>query len=208
MLTYSDGQAFAGTVGRELADSVQAYPDVVRPKPGTPNVVLVVLDDVGYAQIGCFGSDIETPAFDRLAENGLRYRSFHTTAMCSPTRACLLTGRNQHTTGMGGIADNATGFPGFNGRIGKDTGFLSEVLRDEGFATMAVGKWHLAPREESDLAALASVGRSVAGSSVSTDSSEPRPTSTRLIWCTTTTSSSHQRRKLRAITSPKTSPIV
>ena len=153
MLTYRDGEPFSGKIGRELSDSVQAYPDVVRPAAGTPNVVFVVLDDVGYAQIGCFGSDIETPNFDRLAADGLRYRSFHTTAMCSPTRACLLTGRNQHTTGMGGIADNATGFPGFDGRIDKDTGFLSEVLRDNGFATFAVGKWHLAPREETDLAA-------------------------------------------------------
>ncbi|MSV90647.1 MAG: sulfatase-like hydrolase/transferase, partial [Actinobacteria bacterium] len=153
MLTYDEREPFPGTVGRELADSVQAYPEVVKPSAGTPNVLLVVLDDVGYAQIGCFGSDVETPTFDRLAANGLRYRSFHTTAMCSPTRACLLTGRNQHTTGMGGISDNATGFPGFDGRIDKATGFLSEVLRDEGFATMAIGKWHLAPREESDLAA-------------------------------------------------------
>ena len=153
MLTYRDGDSFSGVVGRTLNESVQAYPDVVLPPAGTPNVIFVVLDDVGYAQIGCFGSDIETPNFDRLASEGLRYRSFHTTAMCSPTRACLLTGRNQHTTGMGGIADNATGFPGFDGRINKDTGFISEVLRDNGFATMAVGKWHLAPREETDLAA-------------------------------------------------------
>ena len=152
MKTYRPGEPFSGVVGRELADSVQAYPDVVRPPAGAPNVVMIVLDDVGFAQIGCFGSDLDTPNFDRLAAGGLRYRSFHTTAMCSPTRACLLTGRNHHTTGMGGIADNATGFPGFDGRIDKDTGFLSEVLRDHGYATWAIGKWHLAPREESDLA--------------------------------------------------------
>ena len=152
MESYPPGEVYTGVIGRELADSVQAYPDIVRPEPGSPNVVFVVLDDVGFAQIGCFGSDIDTPNFDRLADGGLRYRSFHTTAMCSPTRACLLTGRNHHTTGMGGIADNATGFPGFDGRIDKDTGFLSEVLRDNGYATWAVGKWHLAPREETDLA--------------------------------------------------------
>ena len=81
MLTYNEGEPFSGTVGRTLEDSVQAYPDVVLPPKGTPNVVFVILDDVGYAQIGCFGSDIETPNFDRLAEEGLRYRSFHTTAM-------------------------------------------------------------------------------------------------------------------------------
>lgn len=152
MLTYRSGE-FSGVVGRTLEESVQAYPEVVMPPEGSPNIVFVVLDDVGYAQIGCYGSDIETPTFDRLAAGGLRYRSFHTTAMCSPTRACLLTGRNQHTTGMGGIADNATGFPGFDGRIDKDTGFLSEVLLQHGYATFAVGKWHLAPREETDLAA-------------------------------------------------------
>ena len=153
MKTYRPGEPFSGVIGRELADSEQAYPDIVRPREGAPNVVFVVLDDVGFAQIGCFGSDIDTPNFDRLAAGGLRYRSFHTTAMCSPTRACLLTGRNHHTTSMGGIADSATGFPGFDGRIDKDTGFLSEVLRDNGYATWAVGKWHLAPREETDLAA-------------------------------------------------------
>ena len=152
METYRPGEQFSGVIGRDLSDSVQAYPDIVRPPAGAPNVVFIVLDDVGYGQIGCFGSDIDTPNFDRLAAGGLRYRSFHTTAMCSPTRACLLTGRNHHTVGMGGIADNATGFPGFDGRIDKDTGFLSEVLRDNGYATWAVGKWHLAPREETDLA--------------------------------------------------------
>jgi len=153
MQTYRQGDPYPGVIGRELADSVPAFPDVARPAPGSPNVVMIVLDDVGFAQIGCFGSDLDTPTFDRLAAAGLRYRSFHTTAMCSPTRACLLTGRNAHTTGMGGIVDQATGFPGFDGRIGKDTGFLSEVLRDAGYATWAVGKWHLAPREETDLAA-------------------------------------------------------
>jgi len=114
-------------------------------------VVFVVLDDVGYAQLGCYGSDIATPAMDALAANGLRYRNFYTTAMCSPTRASLLTGCNHHTTAMGGIADQGTGYPGYNAQITKRTGFLSEILRDEGYATFALGKWHLAPREETSL---------------------------------------------------------
>jgi arylsulfatase A-like enzyme len=151
--TYGPGEPFNGVVGRTVAESVPAYPAPVRPPTGAPNVVVVLLDDVGFAQFGCFGSSIDTPTFDRLAAGGLRYRNFHTTAMCSPTRAALLTGRNHHTAGMGGIADQATGFPGYDGRIGKDTGFLSEVLVEQGYATFAVGKWHLAPREESDLAA-------------------------------------------------------
>jgi arylsulfatase len=145
---YPPDGRFTGHIGRTDAESIPAYPSPPRAPDGAPNVVYVVLDDVGYAQLGCYGSDIETPAFDRLAAGGVRYRNFHTTAMCSPTRASLLTGCNQHTTGMGGIADQGSGYPGYHARITKRTGFLSEILRDEGYASLAVGKWHLAPREE------------------------------------------------------------
>ncbi|MEL7207092.1 MAG: sulfatase-like hydrolase/transferase, partial [Actinomycetota bacterium] len=148
---YPPNGAFNGEVGRVVEESVEAWPAPRRAPEGAPNVVFVVLDDVGYAQLGCYGSDIETPAFDGLAAEGLRYGNFHTTAMCSPTRASLLTGCNHHTTGMGGIADQATGFPGYHARIPKRTGFLSEILRDQGYASLAVGKWHLAPREEQGL---------------------------------------------------------
>jgi arylsulfatase len=151
--TYHDGEPFPGRVGLTIADSDPAWPVSRRAPDGAPNVVLVVLDDVGFAQLGCFGSDIATPAFDALAAAGLRYRSFHTTAMCSPTRACLLTGRNHHTCAMGGITDMAMGFPGFNGRIPRSCGFVSEVLRRRGWATLAVGKWHLAPADEIHAAA-------------------------------------------------------
>src|SRR4029450_1335875 len=143
-LVYRDGEPFPGRGATTLVQSLPAWPVTPRAPGGAPNVVLIVLDDVGFAQLGCFGSDIATPAFDRLAADGLRYRSFHTTAMCSPTRACLLTGRNHHTCAMGGITDLAMGYPGFNGRIPKSCGFVSEVLRQEGWATLAVGKWHLA----------------------------------------------------------------
>jgi arylsulfatase len=151
--TYHDGEPFPGRVALTLADSDPAWPVARRAREGAPNVLLVVLDDVGFAQLGCFGSDIATPAFDALAAEGLRYRSFHTTAMCSPTRACLLTGRNPHTCAMGGITDLAMGFPGYHGRIPKACGFASEVLRQQGWATLAIGKWHLAPADETHAAA-------------------------------------------------------
>jgi arylsulfatase len=152
-LVYRDGEPFPGRVAATFAESVPAWPVPVRAPAGAPNVVLVVLDDVGFAQLGCFGSDLDTPRFDRLAAEGLRYRNFHTTAMCSPTRACLLTGRNHHTCAMGGITDLCMGFPGYNGRIPKSCGFVSEVLRQAGWATFAIGKWHLAPSDEHHAAA-------------------------------------------------------
>ncbi len=151
--TYYDGEPFPGRVGLTVADSDPAWPVARRAPAGAPNVLLIVLDDVGFAQLGCYGSDIATPVFDGLAADGLRYRSFHTTAMCSPTRACLLTGRNPHTCAMGGITDLAMGFPGYNGRIPKSCGFVSEALRQRGWATFAVGKWHLAPADETHAAA-------------------------------------------------------
>ncbi len=152
-LTYPDGAAFPGRVAATADKSTAAWPMAPRAPDGARNVVVAVLDDVGYAQLGCFGSDIETPAFDALAERGLRYRNFHTTGMCSPTRACLMTGRNHHTAGMGGITDMAMGFPGYHGRIPKSCGFVPDVLRRAGWATFAAGKWHLAPSDELHAAA-------------------------------------------------------
>lgn len=112
------------------------------------NVVVVLLDDLGFGQLGCYGSTIRTPAFDRLADEGLRYSRFHVTALCSPTRAALLTGRNHHAVGMGFLADLPTTHPGYSGRIPPGTPTLPGVLRDAGWNTMAVGKWHLLPRGE------------------------------------------------------------
>ncbi len=144
---------FEGSIGRYHWESTPSWPQVTRAPRDAPNVVLVVLDDVGFAQLGCFGSDIETPALDALAARGLRYRNFHTTALCSPTRSCLLTGRNHHSNGMGRVIELATGFPGYNARIPKANGFLSEILLEHGYATWAVGKWHLTPEEETHLGA-------------------------------------------------------
>lgn len=141
--TYPEGTPFTGRIGRTNASSEPAWPRGPEARAGAPNVLIFLLDDVGFAQLGCFGSTIRTPAFDRLAAQGLRYRDFHTTAICSPTRACLLTGRNHHSNGVGIIQEMSTGFPGYNGMVPRENGFLSEMLLTEGYATYAVGKWHL-----------------------------------------------------------------
>jgi arylsulfatase len=147
------GEPFGGTIGRYVTESVPWWPPAQRAPDGAPNIVMLVLDDVGFAQLGCFGSDLRTPTFDALAAGGLRYTNFHTTALCSPTRAGLLTGRNHHSNGMGRVIELATGFPGYNARIPKSNGFLSEILAGNGYATWAVGKWHLTPEDECHLAA-------------------------------------------------------
>ena len=156
-------------------------------------MVLIVLDDVGFAQLGCYGSDIDTPVIDGLAADGIRLTNFHTTALCSPTRACLLTGRNHHRSGMGRVADLATGFPGYWGRPPRENGFLSEILRANGYATYAVGKWHLSPEDETNMAASRPPGPSVAGSTGGTASTAGRPTSSCPPSTTTTTASGQPR---------------
>ena len=113
-----------------------------------PNVVIVVLDDMGFGQLGCYGGDIATPNSDALAAEGLRYNRFHVTALCSPTRASLLTGRNHHAVGMGLLPDLPLSQPGYTGRIPRSAATLPRLLRDAGYSTCAVGKWHLTPRDE------------------------------------------------------------
>lgn len=141
-------EPFEGVIGRYHHDSTAWWPPVRRPPAGTPNVVLVVLDDVGFAQLGCYGSRIDTPVIDGLAANGLQFTGFHTTALCSPTRACLLTGRNHHANGMGRVVELASGFPGYDGRIPRANAMLPAMLTPEGFSAWAVGKWHLAPEDD------------------------------------------------------------
>jgi arylsulfatase A-like enzyme len=109
---------------------------------------MILLDDLGFAQLGCYGSAVGTPHIDALAERGLRYNNFHVAAICSATRACLLTGRNHHAVGMGFFPDQPMVFPGYSGRIPKAAGTLPRLLRDQGYNTFAVGKWHLTPRFE------------------------------------------------------------
>jgi arylsulfatase A-like enzyme len=143
---------FHGTVGTTYATSTpDALPPIHAPA-GAPNVLLVLLDDQGYGQSGTFGGLIPTPTLDRLAAGGLRYTRFHVTALCSPTRAALLTGRNHHAVGMGVITNWSTDYPGYNSSIPKSAALISEVLRDNGYATAALGKWHLIPENEASLA--------------------------------------------------------
>jgi arylsulfatase len=120
----------------------------VRAKEGAPNVLFIVLDDTGYGHLGCYGGLIDTPNLDKLAANGLLYSSMHTTALCSPTRACILTGRNHHSNNMACITEGSTGFPGYTGDIPFENGFLSEILLQQGYNTYCLGKWHLTPSEQ------------------------------------------------------------
>ncbi|MHB8464554.1 MAG: arylsulfatase [Acidimicrobiales bacterium] len=138
---------FGGRIGRTYRDSTPWWPELPAGLDG-PNVVMIVLDDTGFAHFGCYGSELQTPAIDRLAAHGLRYTGFHTTALCSPSRAALLSGRNPHAVGMRGVSNWDTGFPHMRGGISPRAATVAEVLRAHGYATYAAGKWHLAPMEE------------------------------------------------------------
>ncbi len=111
------GQEFKGKIAKSYEESQEWWPEPVRPPKGAPNVIIFLLDDVGFAQVGSFGGLIETPNIDRLAENGLRYNNFHTTALCSPSRATLMAGRYPHSIGLGSHALTAMGFPGYNAMV-------------------------------------------------------------------------------------------
>ncbi len=147
----AERDSFGGTIGRTAAESSPWWPDPPQ-LDGKPNVVVILFDDTGFAHFGCYGSDIDTPNIDRLADGGLRYTNFHTTALCSPTRAALLTGRNHHTVGMRAISNFDTGYPHMRGRISHDAATVAEVLNDAGYATFALGKWHLCPMAETSVA--------------------------------------------------------
>lgn len=146
------GERFDGVIGPTVAESTPWWPEAPHPGPDAPNVVVVLLDDTGFAQLGCFGSDLATPHIDRLAAEGLRYTRFHVTPLCSPTRASLLTGRNAHTVGMRAVSNFSSGFPHMRGKVTPHAATVAEVLRDRGYTTFAVGKWHLCPMEEASAA--------------------------------------------------------
>jgi len=139
-----------GHIGRTYEDSEPYFP---APRAGCgPNVVVVLFDDVGFADLGCYGSEIRTPNLDLLAEGGHRYNNFHTTTLCSPSRACLLTGRNHHSVGMRMLSNVDSGWPSGRGRIKREASLISEVLQGAGYNTFAVGKWHVAPMREASAA--------------------------------------------------------
>ena len=145
---YPSGSAFPGVIGRTADESSPAWPAPVRAPKGAPNVLFIVLDDTGFGQLGCYGSPIATPSLDRLAAGGLRYNNMHTTSLCSPSRSCVITGRNHHSNGMACITEMATGYPAYNGLVPFENGFLSEMLLAHGYNTYMIGKWHLIPSSQ------------------------------------------------------------
>ena len=148
------GKPFRGTINVDIKDSVPDWAPYTQPiaPEGSPNVLYIVLDDVGFSAMEPFGGLIETPNINRIAERGLVYTNFHTTALCSPTRSCLLTGRNHTTNGMACITEAASGFPNANGHIPFECATVAEVLGERGWNTYAVGKWHLTAEDEMNLA--------------------------------------------------------
>jgi len=148
------GKPFKGAVSVDIRDSVPDWAPFEPPTApaGSPNVVYIVLDDVGFAAMDCYGGPIETPNIDRIADAGVRYTQWHTTALCSPTRSCLLTGRNHTRNSMACITEAAVGFPNASGMIPPENGMISEILSERGWNTYLVGKWHLCPTVEMNLA--------------------------------------------------------
>jgi arylsulfatase len=146
---------FTGRIALDVRDSEPDWEPYLAPQApqGAPNVLMITWDDLGYATMDTFGGPIECPNMARIAERGVKFANFHTTALCSPTRASLLTGRNATSNGMATIAEFASGFPGISTRIPFENGFISEVLAERGYNTYCVGKWHLTPGEECNMAA-------------------------------------------------------
>ena len=138
-------QKFKGKIGKTAPESKPYWPARIVPPKGAPNVLLIMTDDSGYGVPSTFGGVIPTPALDRIAGNGLRYTNFHSTALCSPTRAALITGRNHHSAGYGVVAEQATGYPGYDSFITGDKATIGRILRDNGYATSWFGKNHNTP---------------------------------------------------------------
>ena len=141
---------FKGVINTDVRDSVPDWAPYLPPKAreGSPNILYVVVDDTGIAAWDCFGGLIEMPNVSRIAKSGLRFSNWHTTALCSPTRSCLLTGRDATRNGMACITEIANGFPGVSGVVPRENGMISEILRDAGYSTICLGKWHLTPMDE------------------------------------------------------------
>lgn len=140
--------AFKGRIATTARESTADFPKQIQAPDKAPNVLIVILDDVGFGHAGTFGGAVSTPTMDSLAREGLRYTRFHTTALCSPTRAALLTGRNHHSVGTGVVIEMGTGFPGYTGIVPNSAAALPEILRQNGYSTAAFGKWHNTPDTE------------------------------------------------------------
>ena len=136
---------FGGVIKEDATQSTPWWPPRVVPPKGAPNVLLIMTDDAGYGVSSTFGGVIPTPALDRIAKTGLRYTQMHSTALCSPTRAALITGRNHHSAGFGVVAEMSTGYPGYDSIITKDKATIGTILRDHGYATSWFGKDHNTP---------------------------------------------------------------
>jgi arylsulfatase len=136
---------FGGVIKEKASESTPWWPPRIVPPKGAPNILLIMTDDEGFGAPSTFGGVVETPALDRIAKSGLRYTEFHTTSLCSPTRAALITGRNHHVAGFGVVGEAATGFPGYDSIIRKDTGTIGEILKENGYATAWFGKDHNTP---------------------------------------------------------------
>ena len=142
----STDKKFTGTVGRTIFDTKYRY-NTTPAQEKKPNVIYILMDDMGFAQLGCYGSSINTPNIDKLAKDGLRYNNFHTTAVCSATRASLLTGANHHTAGIAGLCEMQTGCENAVGHIKPEYATIAEILKEYGYATFCSGKWHLAAQQ-------------------------------------------------------------
>lgn len=138
-------QEFRGTIERTTEGSKPYWPARIEPPAGAPNVLLIMTDDSGFGVTGTFGGVIPTPSLDRIANSGLRYTNFNSTALCSPTRAALITGRNHHSVGYGVIAEQATGFPGYDSVITGDKATIGRILKENGYRTSWFGKNHNTP---------------------------------------------------------------
>ena len=196
-----------GSVTYDAKDPATSFPAIepLRPPAGAPNVLVVLLDDVGFGASTAFGGPCRTPTAERLAAGGLKYNRFHTTALCSPTRQALLTGRNHHAVGMGGITEIATSAPGYSSVRPNTAAPLAETLKLNGYATAQFGKCHEVPVwETSPMGPFDAWPTGGGGSSTSTGSWAPRRTSGRRRCTATRCRSSPIARRRRATTSPRT----